>query len=65
MKEKVDQAEPEIKTDPVETVITEHELKVDQAEPEKAKQGVMVTKGGISKIIDPSQIITYKANGWT
>jgi len=31
---------------------------------EKPEKGVKVTKGGISKYIDPSQAAAYKANGW-
>jgi len=34
-----------------------------ESEPDKPK-GVKVTKGGISKFVDPSQVGTYKANGW-
>ena len=37
------------------------EVKQEQAKPEK---GVKVTKGGISKYIDPSQVAAYKVNGW-
>jgi len=36
----------------------------ETAKPEQAK-GVKVTKGGISKFIDPSQVAAYKANGWS
>jgi hypothetical protein len=64
MKEKVEQAESENKTDLVETVITESEPKVEQAESEKVKLVVKVTKGGISKYIDSSQAAAFKANGW-
>jgi hypothetical protein len=64
MKEKTEKAGPEAKTDPAGPVITT-EPTVEQAGPEKAKQeGVKVTKGGISKIVDPSQVAAFKANGW-
>jgi len=36
-----------------------------EAKPEVQTDGVKVTKGGISKIVSPSQVATYKANGWT
>jgi len=42
------------------TVKAEKEVK-----PETKPEGVIVTKGGISKFVDPSQVATYKANGWT
>jgi hypothetical protein len=36
-----------------------------EVKPETAKaEGVKVTKGGISKYVDPSQAANYKANGW-
>jgi len=38
----------------------------ETAKPEQAKgEGVKVTKGGISKFIDPSQVAAYKVNGWS
>jgi hypothetical protein len=51
--EKTEQAKPEIK-------------EPEKATPSEEKtEGVKVTKGGISKFVDPSQVATYKANGWT
>jgi hypothetical protein len=40
------------------------EVKQETA-PEAQPGSVKVTKGGISKIVSPSQAATYKANGWT
>jgi hypothetical protein len=52
--EKTEQAKPETKTEP------------PKAKPAEAKtEGVKVTKGGISKFVDSSQVAAYKANGWT
>jgi hypothetical protein len=62
MAEQVEQAKPETK-EPPKTPETKEPEKVV---PTGAKtEGVLVTKGGISKYVDPSQVATYKANGWT
>jgi len=54
MEQAKEQAKPETKPEKPE---------VKSEKPAKG-EGVKVTKGGISKYVDPSQVAAYKANGW-
>ena len=42
----------------------EKEQEKHETKPEAKPDGVKVTKGGISKYVDSSQVEAYKANGW-
>jgi hypothetical protein len=42
---------------------TESETKPEQ-QAKSEKGGVKVTKGGISKYVDPTQVADYKSRGW-